>query len=186
MNDLDNIYDDGQDKPSQEQLDREFYIHKAQNFLKKTFARQWNVISIEFGEQLFRDKNFNYHSLNTEYSIREIKDKKGLNYGTYELSYFHHAIILTQIDLKKIERIKTLTVIPIQTKFRPKSFKLKAQYNRFLEYDSHLLLDSISTIGIERINIIKTQNLSRSNQLAQVNPKDLIEIKTEIKKLYNL
>ena len=34
-------------------------IKKAQEFLKQNRARQWNVLSIEFGEQLFRDKNFN-------------------------------------------------------------------------------------------------------------------------------
>ena len=166
--------------------DCERRIQKIQNFLHNNTARQWSIISVEFGEQLFRDRNFNYHSMDKNYLLQEIKDMKGLNYGNYELCYFHHAIILSNIDTRKIKKLKTLTVIPIQTKYRPNSFKLESKYNKFLEYDSHLLLDSISTIGIERINIEKSLKLSNSNRLTQVNPRDLIEIKNAIKKLYNL
>ena len=180
------MYEDNNNINETLKNDCERHIQKIQNFLRSKAIKQWNVVSVEFGEQLFRDRNFNYHSMDKNYLLQEIKDMKGLNYGSYELCYFHHAVILSHIDMKKIKTLKTLTVIPIQTKYRPNSFKLKSKYNKFLEYDSHLLLDSISTIGIERINIEKSLKLTNSNRLAQVNPKDLMGIKNEIKKLYNL
>jgi len=161
-------------------------IQEVQNFLLTHKARQWNVISVEFGEQLFKDKYFNYHPMEKEYSIKEIKEMRGLNYGSYELSYFHHAIILRPFKLTDIERNKTLTVIPIQTNFRKKSFKLLQRFNTFLEKDSHLLLDSVTTIGIERINIKKTKNMARGNRLAELNPRDLIEVKKQLKQVLGL
>ena len=161
-------------------------IRKVQSFLKNSRARQWDVISVEFGNQLFRDKNFNYHAMDKSYSIEEIKDMKGLNYGDYELCYFHHAVILTHFDFQRSSKVKTLTIIPIQTKYRPNSFKLEAKYHKFLEYDSHLLIDRISTIGIERINTSKSLNLGNKKQLIQINPQSIISIKKEIKKLFQL
>ena len=52
-------------------------IRKAQEFLKQNRTRQWNVLSIEFGEQLFRDKNFNYHGMDKIHSIEDIKEMRG-------------------------------------------------------------------------------------------------------------
>ena len=161
-------------------------IRKAQAFLKNSRARQWDVISVEFGEQLFRDKHFNYHAMDKSYSVEEIKHMKGLNYGDYELCYFHHAVILTHFDFRKSPKVKTLTIIPIQTRYRPNSFKLEAKYHNFLEYDSYLLLDRISTIGIERINLTKSLSLGNNKQLVQINPKSIVSIKKEIKELYQL
>jgi len=161
-------------------------IRKTQDFLKNSRARQWDIISIEFGEQLFRDKNFNYHPMDKSYSLEKIKQMHGLNYGSYELSYFHHAVILTHFDFRKSNKIKTLTIIPIQTRYRPNSFKLEAKYHKFLEYDSYLLLDRISTIGIERINSSKSLSLGNSKQLSQVNSQTIASLKKGIKELYQL
>jgi len=183
----DEIFEDSNnDENEQRKKVCENRIKKVQAFLKNSRTRQWDVVSVEFGEQLFRDKNFNYHSMDKSYSIEEIKQMKGLNYGDYELCYFHHAVILTHFDFRKSSKIKTLTIIPIQTRYRPNSFKLEAKYHKFLEYDSYLLLDRISTIGIERISLTKSLNLGNTKQLVQVNPKSIVELKKEIKKLYQL
>lgn len=183
----DEIFDDSNnDLNEQRKKVCEDRIEEVQNFLKKYNARQWSVVSVEFGEQLFKDKHFNYHSMDREYSILKIKEMKGLNYGTYELSYFHHAIILRPFELDDIRRTKTITVIPIQTNHRKKSFKILSKYNRFLEKDSHLLLDSVTTIGMERINIGKTKNMAHGNRLSELNPRDLIEVKKQLKTILGL
>jgi len=178
--------DSNNDENEQRKKVCENRIKKAQDFLKQNKARQWNVLSIEFGEQLFRDKNFNYHGMNKTYSVGEVKEMKGLNYGNYELSYFHHAIVITPINIRLIDKIKTLTVIPIQTKYRYRSYVLKAQHNRFLEYDSHVLLDDITTIGIERINVEKTKNLGNANQLALLSVVDQKLIKDKLKEVLGI
>lgn len=163
----DELFDENnQHKNDQYKEASEARIKEVQQFLKHTKARQWNVVSVEFGEQLFRDKHFNYHPMDKSYSVQEVKDMRGLNYGSYELCYFHHAIVVTPINIRHIDKIKTLTVIPIQTKYRQNSYVVEAKHNRFLEYDSHALLDSITTVGVERINIDKTKNMGFSNQLA--------------------
>lgn len=161
-------------------------IRKAQEFLKQSRARQWNVLSIEFGEQLFRDKNFNYHGMDKTHSVGDIKEMKGLNYGNYELCYFHHAIVVTPVNIRLIHKIKTLTVIPIQTNYRPNSYVIQAKNNRFLEYNSHALLDNITTIGIERLNIPKTKNLGSGNQLALLSVVAQKEIQDNLKKVLGI
>jgi len=163
----DEMFDDGNQQINEQRKEVcEARIREVQQFLKHSKVRQWNVVSVEFGAQLFRDKNFNYHDLEKSYSVQDIRDMRGLNYGSYELCYFHHAIVVTPISIRHIDKIKTLTVIPIQTRYRPNSYVVEAKHNRFLEYDSYALLDSITTIGIERINIDKTKNMRFPNQLA--------------------
>jgi len=166
--------------------DCERRIQKIQNFLHNNTARQWSIISVEFGEQLFRDRNFNYHSMDKNYLLQEIKDMKGLNYGNYELCYFHHAIVVTPINIRLIDKIKTLTILPIQTNYRYNSYVLKAQHNRFLEYDSHVLLDDITTIGIERVNIEKTKKLGNGNQLALLSVVDQKLIKDKLREVLGI
>lgn len=161
-------------------------IRKSQEFLKQNRARQWNVLSIEFGEQLFRDKNFNYHGMDKIHSIEDVKEMRGLNYGNYELCYFHHAIVITPINIRLIDKIKTLTILPIQTNYRYNSYVLKAQHNRFLEYDSHVLLDDITTIGIERVNIEKTKKLGNGNQLALLSVVDQKLIKDKLREVLGI
>lgn len=184
---LEELNDDNNKKINEERKDIcEERIKRAQSFLKNYKARQWSIVSIEFGDQLFKDRYFKYHPMNKEYSIEEIKNMKGLNYGSYELSYFHHAVILRPFSLDDIERNKTITVIPIQTNFRKKSFKLLQKFNSFLEKESHLLLDSITTVGVERINIKKTKDMAKGNRLAELNPRDLIEVKKQLKLILGL
>lgn len=161
-------------------------IRKAQAFLKNSKVRQWNVLSVEFGEQLFRDKHFNYHAMDKTHSISDIKEMRGLNYGNYELCYFHHAIVVTPVNIRLIDKIKTLTVIPIQTNYRYNSYVLKSKHNRFLEYDSHVLLDDITTVGIERVNIEKTKSLGNANQLALLSVVDQKLIKDKLKEVLGI
>jgi hypothetical protein len=183
----DELFDDNNQQINEQRKEAcEARIREVQQFLKRSKARQWNVVSVEFGEQLFRDKHFNYHALEKSYSVQDIRDMRGLNYGSYELCYFHHAIVVTPISIRHIDKIKTLTVVPIQTKYRFDSYVLKAQHNRFLEYDSHVLLDSITTIGVERINIDKTKNMGFPNQLALISVVDQKAIKEELKKVLGI
>jgi hypothetical protein len=183
----DELFDDNNQQINEQRKEVcEARIREVQKFFKKHRVRQWNIVSVEFGEQLFKDKNFNYHPLSKQYSIADVQTMRGLNYGSYELSYFHHAVILSTVDTTKLDKVKTLTVIPIQTKFRPNSFVLRAKYNRFVEYDSHLLIDSVTTIGIERIDMQKSLNLGAVRQLAQVNPIDLKELKASLKEMFGL
>lgn len=161
-------------------------IRKAQAFLKNSKVRQWNVLSVEFGEQLFRDKHFNYHAMDKTHSISDIKEMRGLNYGNYELCYFHHAIVVTPVNIRLMHKIKTLTVIPIQTNYRPNSYEIQAKNNRFLEYNSYALLDNITTVGIERINISKTQSLGNSNQLALLSVVAQKEIQEKLKSVLGI
>jgi hypothetical protein len=187
---LDEMYEDGQ---SDKQILLE-NIHKeelenVQKFLKDYSARKYNIVNVGFGNQLIKDVDGKYHDLNKEYSIRDMKRKKGLNFGSHEFSYKHDAIILEDINIRLISKTNTLLVAPISSTKRRNSVLLEKKHNPFLERDSYILLGSIANIGIEKIFINDSKRrLSRqgSKILYELNNIDQNKVKEALKKLFVL
>jgi len=175
---LDELYDD-YEKNQQEKLKQihEHDIRQAQNLLRECHAKRYNIINVGFGSPLIKDEMGKYLDGETEFSINEMKRKKGLNYGSHEFSYQHDAVILEAINLKYINKINTLLVAPISSTKRRNSVLMEKKFYPFLERDSYILLESITNIGVEKIYLKDTKR-----RLAYQGSKHLFELREPLQK----
>lgn len=186
---IDELYEDGQDS-RQEKLRKliEDDIYRAQKFLKESSATRWRFIFIGFGDQLIKDKQQKFYEKGKTYTIAEMERVKGLNYGSYEFSYDHFAIILSDIHKKYVLRIEKLIVAPIITKQRRNTIKIEKRFHSFLEYDSYIDLESIQHISLERIKIKESKRrlLKGRKDLPIASPVLITQVKDELKRVFDL
>lgn len=183
------LYEDSK-KPEQDKLKNinKEELERVQDFLKVYKARRWNVVTVGFGDQLIKDKDGVHHSLETPHTIKEMKEVKGLNYGSHEFSYDHPAIILSDINLTHIHKTNTLLVAPISSTQRRNAVLLEKDRHAFLANDSWVLLDHITNIGIERIKIgLTRKNSGRPGKLlSEISAPARTEIGEIIKKIFGI
>lgn len=119
----------------------------------------------ELHRKLLDDKNIKEY--NQKFTCADLKDLKGINYGKYELSFLHPAILLTNIPSGKVP--PNVMIVPIVSstdnskkhKSSFHDFEISQKYNNslanpFLDNDSIIRVGEIRSIGIERINIKAT------------------------------
>lgn len=120
----------------------------------------------EKNRRLLDDKNIKIY--NGSFLCSDLRDLKGINYGKYELSFLHPAILLTNIPSNKLPP-NNIMIIPMVSandntrKYKSSyhDFEISREYNSslanpFLDNNSILRVGEIKTIGIERINIKET------------------------------
>ncbi len=165
---LDEMYEYGQsDRQKELENIHQSEMHQVQNLFKEFNVKRYNIVHVGFGNPLIKNESGKYHELDKEFTITEMKNKKGLNFGSHEFSYKHDAVILEDIPLKYVNKLTTLLVAPISSTKRRNSILLEKKYYPFLQNDSYILLNSITNIGIEKIYISNTKRrLSRQGQKA--------------------
>ncbi len=164
-------------------------IITVQNMLKEYLVQRYSIVNVGFGTPLIKDEYGTYHNMDKSFTVKEMKQLKGLNYGSHEFSFRHDAIILEDIPLKYVSKITTLLVAPISSTHRRNSILIEKRFYPFLEKDSYILLGSLTNIGIEKIYTGATKKrLSRQGQkrlYTLTSPKQN-ELKRELKKLLTL
>lgn len=188
----DELYEDGEDGDSGEQSRlkniTEEKISVVQSFLKQYGATRWRFVYVGFGDQLIKNESQIYHPKSDSHTIADMERVKGLNYGNYELSYSHYALILGGLHDKYIENTTKVIVVPVTTKGRRKSILLEKKYHLFLEYDSYLDLESIQHISLERVMIgeSKRRLLTEKTQLPIASPIIIGEIRKKLKSILDI
>ncbi len=187
---LDEMYEDGQsDRQDELAQIHQSDIKQVQNLFQEFKVKRYNIVNVGFGDPLIKDELGKYHELDKEFTITEMKNKKGLNYGSHEFSYRHDAVILEDIPLKYVNKLTTLLVAPISSKKRRNSILLEKKYYPFLQNDSYILLNSITNIGIEKIYIANTKRrLSRQGQkvLYELTSPVQIKLKNVLSKIFSI
>jgi len=186
---LDEMYEDSQNNRQAElkKINTDA-IKSVQSFLKSAQATRWKFIYLGFGNQLIKDEKQNFYEKDKIYTIQEMEQVKGLNYGNNEFSFDHFAIILSEIHKKYIFKIEKLIVAPIITKERRNTIKLEKKFHNFLNHDSYIDLESIQHISLERIKIKESKRrlLSSRKELPIASPIVIINTKKELKRLFDL
>ena len=185
---IDEMFDDMEDNFNERcKQSVEKRISQTQQFIRKYKITRWKFVAVDFGEQLLKDYNGNYHKDNDTFTLAEMKKAKGKNFGSYELSYLHTSIILSEIHKNYLTNLKTIVVAPITTKWRPNSIKIEKKYHDFLEYDSYIQLDNLRHIGLERIDLGVTKKyLLRNNQGFIATPILINNIKKSLRIMFDL
>jgi len=187
---LDELYKDVQsDRQNELEKIHQSDIQQVQNLFKEFKVKRYNIVNVGFGDPLIKDTSGRYHELDKEFSITEMKSKKGLNYGSHEFSYRHDAVILEDIPLRYVNKLTTLLVAPISSTKRRNSILLEKKFYPFLQNDSYILLNSITNIGIEKIYITNTKRrLSRQGQeaLYELTSPVQIELKKVLSKIFSI
>jgi mRNA-degrading endonuclease toxin of MazEF toxin-antitoxin module len=181
---FDDMNEDFNDKCKKSVEDK---ISQTQSFFRKYNITRWRFVFVDFGEQLLKDYNGNYYKDNDTFSLREMKKSRGKNFGSYELSYPHKAIILSEIHKKYLGSLKTIMVAPITTKQRANSVKIEKKYHDFLEYDSYIQLDNLRHISLERVDLgVTKRRLLQHNKGYLATPILINNIKKALKKMFDL
>lgn len=160
----------------------EIQLNNTRAYLKKFLIGKWSVVKVSFGDHLLKDESMRYRKENETFNVQEMKNVKGLNYGEFEFCYDHYAIILSSVHHKYIDKLNQIIVVPISTTKRKHSVLLEKRYNQFLEYDSHILLENIRQISIERINT-KEKNLQKKITMS---PTKISELEKELKSMFEI
>lgn len=155
-------------------------IEELKKELSKKGLKRFAYIKVELGtpyyllndenDELYRklldDKNIKEY--NQKFTCDDLKDLKGINYGKYELSFLHPAILLTNIPSGRLPPNNVIIVPIVSSTENSKKYKssfhdfeISQVYNNslanpFLDNDSIIRVGEIRTIGIERINIKAT------------------------------
>jgi len=188
----DELYEDGGNGNDGEQSRlkdmTEAKISSVQSFLKQYSATRWRFVYVGFGDQLIKDEHQRYHPKNNSHTISEMEILKGLNYGNYELSYDHYALILGGLHERYIENTTKVIVVPVTTKGRRNSILLEAKFHSFLEYDSYLDIESLQHISLERIKIMESKSrlLMGATQLPMASPFIIKEIREKLTSMLDL
>lgn len=186
---LDEMYEDGQNN-RQEELKKinTDAIKRVQSFLKSAKATRWKFVYLGFGNQLIKDEEQKFYEKDKIYSIQEMEQVKGLNYGNYEFSFDHFAIILSEVHERYMSKTEKLIVAPIITKKRRNTIKLEQKFHSFLNYDSYIDLESIQHISLERIKIKESKRrlLSSRKELPIASPIVITNVKKELKRIFDL
>ena len=185
---IDDMFDDiNEEFNNRCRISVEDRIYQTQSFFKKYNITRWRFVFVDFGEQLLKDYNGNYHKDDDNFSLREMKKSRGKNFGSYELSYPHKAIILSEIHKKYLGSLNTIIVAPITTKPRANSVKIEKKYHNFLEYDSYIQLDNLRHMSLERVDLGITKRVLLKNNIGYVATPILVEnIKKALKKMFDL
>ncbi len=105
---------------------------------------------------------------NNNFTCQDLNSLKGINYGKFELSFLHPAILLTNIPRGKLPPNNIMVVPMVSSTHNSKKhkssfhdFEIAKEYNNslanpFLDNDSILRVGEVRTIGIERINLKET------------------------------
>ena len=151
-----------------EQIKQQIYTNKK--FLKENKIAQYNIVYIDFGDKLSENYTNNQiiqRDVNETFSIKEMFNKKGLNCGYNEFRYSHMAVILEPIHhkylLTKNDKHFSILVAPISSKRHKDSIKIESKYHIFLDRDSYILMDNITNISLEKINIKLTNSIFQKN-----------------------
>jgi len=162
-------------------------ISQTQSFFRKYNITRWRFVYVDFGEQLLKDYNGNYFKDADSFSLKEMKKNRGKNFGSYELSYLHASIILSEIHKKYLTSLKTIIVAPITTRPRSNSIKIEKKYHDFLEYDSYIQLDNLRHISLERVDLAVTKRrLLRHNEGYLSTPILINDVKKALKNMFDL
>ena len=181
---FDNIHDNFNDKCKNNVEDK---ILQTQFFFRKYNITRWKFVFVDFGEQLLKDYNGKYYKDDESFSLRDMKKSRGKNFGSYELSYPHKAIILSDIHKKYLGSLKTIMVAPITTKQRANSVKIEKKYHDFLEYDSYIQLDNLKHISLERVDLgVTKRRLLKNNRGYVATPRLVENVKKTLKKMFDL
>jgi mRNA-degrading endonuclease toxin of MazEF toxin-antitoxin module len=169
-------------------------IIDVKKFIKKLKIGQYFVVYVDFGEKLTQNKNLLPRNPNDLVSIKEMFESKGYNCGFNEFRYTHMAVILSSIHhkylLSKRDKHYSVLVAPISSNSKRiiHSISLEKRLNNWLDNDSYILLDNITHISLEKINISKTKNLYKNNQNIpiQIASEKVKEIKTKLKIIFDI
>jgi len=180
------LYEESKENDSNKQKEEvENKISKVQFFLKKNTISKWYIVDIDFGEHLLKDKMMKYRSIEDNFTVKDMKNCKGLNYGEYEFCYEHMAVILSDIHHKYIDTVKSIIVAPISSTKRKNSVLLEKNFNKFLLNDSYILIDNIQHISLERINIKNTKQFLQG-RYTPLSPKAINDVKKSLKKVFDM
>ena len=183
---LEELYEESKKNDSDKQKKEvENKILKVQSFLKENTISKWHIIDIDFGDHLLKDKMMKYRSMEDNFTVQDMKNCKGLNYGEYEFCYEHMAVILSDIHHKYINTIKSIIVAPISSTKRKNSVFLEKKFNRFLLNDSYILIDNIQHISLERINVKNTKQILQG-RYTPLSPTVINDVKKSLKKVFGI
>lgn len=183
---LNELYEESEKSNSDEQkIEVEDKILKIQSFFENNKISKWNIVVVGFGEHLLKDSKLRYRNTKESFSVEDMKNFKGLNYGEYEFCYDHMALILSDIHHKYVSNIKNIIVVPISSTKRKNSILIEKKYNNFLLNDSYILLDNIKHVSLERINIKETKRIFK-NSFNPVSPVIINGVKSSLKKMFDI
>ena len=138
-------------------------------YIKVDLGTPLSLLSNEDDEKsqlLLQNKQIEVY--NCKFDCDDIKSLKGINYGKYELSFLHPAILITNIPKDKLPPNNVMIVPIVSSTHNSKKhkssyhdFEILKEYNHnlanpFLDNPSILKLGELRTVGIERINIKET------------------------------
>ena len=172
-------------------------ILDVKKFIKENKIGQYFVVYVDFGEKLtqkYEDNKLLPRNPNDKVSIKEMFETKGYNCGFNEFRYTHMAVILSSIHHKyllgKRDRHYSLLVAPISSSAKRviHSVQLTKQLNNWLSNDSYILLDNITHISLEKINISMTKSLYKNNKNIpiQIVSEKVKEIKNRLKVIFDI
>jgi len=183
---LNELYEDSEKSNSDEQkIEVEDKILKIQSFFENNKISKWHIVVVGFGDHLLKDSKLRYRNTKESFSVEDMKNFKGLNYGEYEFCYDHMALILSDIHHKYVSNIKNIIVVPISSTKRKNSILIEKKYNNFLSNDSYILLDNIKHVSLERINIKETKRIFK-NSFNPVSPVIINGVKSSLKKMFDI
>jgi len=172
-------------------------IIEVKHFIKKNKIGQYFVVYVDFGEKLTQKYEHNKLSArnpNDKASIKEMFEVKGYNCGFNEFRYTHMAIILSSIHHKyllgKRDKHYSLLVAPISSSSKKINhfLELNLNYYKWLNNPSYILLDKITHISLEKININMTKKLYSKNQSKPIfiNSRDVLVLKNKLKEIFEI
>jgi len=143
-------------------------IIEVKHFIKENKIGQYFVVYVDFGEKLTQKYEHNKllaRNPNDKVSVKEMFKLKGYNCGFNEFRYTHMAVILSSIHHKyllgKRDKHYSLLVAPISSSSKKINhfLELNLNYYKWLNNPSYILLDKITHISLEKININMTKKL---------------------------
>jgi len=170
-------------------------IIEVKHFIKENKIGQYFVVYVDFGEKLTQKYEHNKllaRNPNDKVSVKEMFELKGYNCGFNEFRYTHMAVILSSIHhkylLEKRDRHYSLLVAPISSSSKRIKYSVKIPKTNWLDYDSYILLDNITHISLEKINISMTKNLYKNNKNIpiQLTPNIVNNIKNTLKEIFDI
>ena len=172
-------------------------ILNVKKFIKELKIGQYYIVYIDFGEKLtqkYENNKLLSRNQNDTFSIKKMFEVRGYNCGFNEFRYTHMAVILNSIHhkylLNKRDKHYSLLVAPISSnnKRTIHSMKLDMKYYPWLENESFILLDKITHISFEKINIKQTKQIYRKNKNIpiQLTSEDTANFKENIKIIFDI
>ena len=168
----------------------------VKNFIKMNKIGQYFVVYVDFGEKLtqkYENNKLISRNPNEKVSIKEMLEFKGYNCGFNEFRYTHMAVILSSIHHKYLlsprDKHYSLLVAPISSSKKANSYlELNLKYHKWLENPSFILLDKITHISLEKININLTKNLYKKNQNNSIflTSRDVLNLKDKLKEIFDI